>query len=223
MNKRVLIVEDETNLARFIELELTFQGFVVEKVVEGNAALEKIAETNYNMIILDSELPGELQGIDVLKKFRAAQGDVALAIMFSENMTDADEIETLDAGADLLLRKPFEINLLMAHIRAMLRRIKELTHEGAMLTYKDITINTSTYQIFIDDEEKHLTRKEYELLLFLIHNKGSACSRQKIMEEAWGEDFHDDTNSVDVYVRYIRMKLGKDYIRTVRSVGYYVD
>lgn len=220
-NKRVLVIEDETNLARFIELELKFQDFDVEKAINGEEGLEKALENEYDLILLDWMLPG-MQGIDILRELRKTS--VTPVIMMTAKEGVENEIEGLDTGADAYITKPFEIDQLLAHVRAVLRRTeKEDEAADGIIHYQDITIYTNRYEVFVGEEKVELTKKEYDLLLLFIRNKGVALDRRRILSEVWGYEYYGETNVVDVYVRYLRSKLNRDYIKTVRGVGYYIE
>ncbi|MGL4623627.1 MAG: response regulator transcription factor [Culicoidibacterales bacterium] len=220
-NKRVLVIEDETNLARFIELELKFQDFDVDKAINGEEGLEKSLENEYDLILLDWMLPG-MQGIDILRELRKTS--VTPVIMMTAKEGVENEIEGLDTGADAYITKPFEIDQLLAHVRAVLRRTeKEDEAADGIIHYQDITIYTNRYEVFVGEEKVELTKKEYDLLLLFIRNKGVALDRRRILSEVWGYEYYGETNVVDVYVRYLRSKLNRDYIKTVRGVGYYIE
>lgn len=220
-NKRVLVIEDETNLARFIELELKFQDFDVDKAINGEEGLEKALENEYDLILLDWMLPG-MQGIDILRELRKTS--VTPVIMMTAKEGVENEIEGLDTGADAYITKPFEIDQLLAHVRAVLRRTeKEDEAADGIIHYQDITIYTNRYEVFVGEEKVELTKKEYDLLLLFIRNKGVALDRRRILSEVWGYEYYGETNVVDVYVRYLRSKLNRDYIKTVRGVGYYIE
>ncbi|MGL4952808.1 MAG: response regulator transcription factor [Culicoidibacterales bacterium] len=220
-NKRVLVIEDETNLARFIELELKFQDFDVEKAINGEEGLEKSLENEYDLILLDWMLPG-MQGIDILRELRKTSATPVIMMTAKEGIEN--EIEGLDTGADAYITKPFEIDQLLAHVRAVLRRTeKEDEAADGTIHYQDITIYTNRYEVFVGEEKVELTKKEYDLLLLFIRNKGVALDRRRILSEVWGYEYYGETNVVDVYVRYLRSKLNRDYIKTVRGVGYYIE
>ena len=220
-NKRVLVIADETNLARFIELELKFQDFDVDKAINGEEGLEKALENEYDLILLDWMLPG-MQGIDILRELRKTSTTPVIMMTAKEGVEH--EIEGLDTGADAYITKPFEIDQLLAHVRAVLRRTeKEDEAADGIIHYQDITIYTNRYEVFVGEEKVELTKKEYDLLLLFIRNKGVALDRRRILSEVWGYEYYGETNVVDVYVRYLRSKLNRDYIKTVRGVGYYIE
>ncbi|MGG1657845.1 response regulator [Brevibacillus sp. NRS-1366] len=215
----VLIVEDEKNLARYLQLELENEGFTTDVAYDGPAGLEKAFETVHDLILLDIMLP-ELSGIEVCRRIREAS-DVPI-IMITARGEVPDVVTGLDSGANDYLSKPFAIEELFARIRAVLRhREAQVTQE---ILVGDLRIRPNARRVYRADEEIMLTPREYDLLYYLVQNKEQAVSREQILTSVWGFDFMGNTNVVDVYIRYLRNKIEKEpslkLIHTVRGIGY---
>lgn len=220
MQKHILIVEDEKNIARFIELELKHEQFAVTVCSNGRVGLETALEQEFDVILLDVMLP-ELNGIEVCRRIRAIS-DVPIILITARDAV-IDRVAGLDAGADDYIVKPFAIEELLARIRSILRRYTSTESTGQQLTFKNITIDTAAYTAFVNEEILSLTKTEFDLLSLLIENKNRVCTRDRILEQVWGYQSDVETNVVDVYIRHLRSKLPKlasSYIETVRGVGY---
>ncbi|WP_018658600.1 response regulator transcription factor [Allofustis seminis] len=223
----ILIIEDEKNLARFVELELRHEGFQTEVSYNGRDGLEKATAPNasWDLILLDLMLP-ELNGLEVARRVRQ-QSNVPI-IMMTARDSIIDRVSGFDHGADDYIVKPFAIEELLARVRALMRRIdiekKETTDLKNILTYRDLTVEIDNQMVRRGDEIVDLTKREYELLIKLMENINVVMTRDKLLEDVWGHDSKIETNVVDVYVRYLRNKLDKSdepsYIQTVRGTGY---
>jgi DNA-binding response OmpR family regulator len=215
---RILLVEDDRSIASFVEPELEHLGFLVRSAYDGVAGLEEAQRFGPALIVLDIMLPG-LDGVGVLKRLRQGGSRVPV-IMLTARDTTLDKVHSLDHGADDYLTKPFDIEELLARIRALLRRA-----EGdEILRVADLEINTSTREVRRGEREIELTSREYELLEFMAHNPRRVLSREFLLSRVWDEDFGLTTNLVDVYVGYLRRKVDAPgeakLIRTVRGAGY---
>ncbi|CAM4153695.1 response regulator transcription factor [Lacicoccus alkaliphilus] len=221
--KHVLVIEDELNLARFIELELKHEGYAVTLSADGEDGLEKALKQDYDCILLDLMLPA-LNGLEVCRRIRKAKNTPI--IMITAKGETYDKVVGLDYGADDYIVKPFEIEELLARIRVMLRRNSESESHNRVLSLHGVSIDTSAYRVTIDELELELTKTEYELLHLLFKNVGIVLKREQILEDVWGYDSEVETNVVDVYIRYLRNKLKPfdkhKIIETVRGVGYVV-
>ncbi len=217
-----LLVEDEPNLARFLQLELQHEGYDVDVAHDGLSGVQKAMETDYDLILLDVMLP-ELSGLEVCRRIRETK-DVPI-IMLTARDEVPDKVAGLDSGANDYITKPFAIEELFARIRAHLRH-----KEGRQdIRPDEIQIDTLVIQpharrVFRDGEEIFLTPREFDLLLYLAQHEGQALSRDQLLTAVWGFDFVGDTNVVDVYIRYLRSKIEHEHanklIHTVRGVGY---
>ncbi len=221
---RILIVEDDEKISRVIQLELEFEEYEVQIAYTGKEALERYEAAPFDLILLDVMIP-ELNGLEVLRRVRQKDENIRI-IMLTARDAVMDKVSGLDSGANDYMTKPFEIEELLARIRTQLKQ-KTVTVETKPddLEYRHLTILPMAREVYIGDELIYLTQKEYDLLYFLIENKNQVLSREQIIEAVWGFDYYGDTNTVDVYVRYIRKKLDRDkpsIISSVRGIGYIV-
>ena len=221
---RILIVEDERRIARFLQIELEHEGFETATEENGQRAFERIGQEKFDLVLLDVMLPG-LDGFEVCRKVR--EFSTIPIIMLTAKDELEDKVTGLDLGADDYITKPFAIQELLARIRAALRKHQEPeSPEGERLTCKSLVLYPSRYEVTVSGEEIHLTKKEYSLLEYLLRNKRNVLTRDQILQEVWGYDYAGDTNVVDVYIRYLRAKIderfNEKYIYTVRGVGYVI-
>jgi two-component system response regulator ArlR len=220
-NYRILVIEDERQIARFIELELNHEGYQVELATDGREGLQKVEQTQFDLMILDIMLPG-LNGIEVCRRVR--QFSAIPIIMLTARDDVASKVMGLDVGADDYLTKPFAIEELLARIRVIVRRKNNQTLPK--LTIADLNLDLTTYQVSRAGKTIELTKKEFELLHYLMKNQGAVLSREQIMEQVWGYDYLGDTNNVDVYIKYLRKKIDDPYdqklIHTIRGFGYVI-
>jgi DNA-binding response OmpR family regulator len=215
---RILLVEDDRAIAGFVAPELEHLGFQVRCVYDGVTGLEDAQKFGPALIVLDIMLPG-LDGVGVLKRLREGGSRVPV-IMLTARDTTLDKVHSLDRGADDYLTKPFDIEELLARIRALLRRA-----EGdEILRVADLEINTSTREVRREEREIELTTREYELLEFMAQNPRRVLSRELLLSRVWDEELGLTTNVVDVYVGYLRRKVDapgeEKLIHTVRGAGY---
>ena len=223
---KVLIVEDEENLAKFVGLELKHEGYEVETVLDGRSGLDAALENNYDVILLDLMLP-ELNGLEVARRLRETKKTPI--IMMTARDSVIDRVSGLDYGADDYVVKPFAIEELLARIRSLLRRIAIETESSdkhrSIINFKDLRIEKENRIARRDDQIINLTKREYDLLLTLVENINVVQSREQLLKEVWGFDSEVETNVVDVYIRYLRNKIDDpeskaSYIQTVRGTGY---
>jgi DNA-binding response OmpR family regulator len=215
---RILLVEDDRSIAGFVEPELERAGFLVRCAYDGVTGLEEARKYGPALIVLDIMLPG-LDGVGILKRLRE-EGNGVPVIMLTARDTTLDKVHSLDRGADDYLTKPFDIEELLARIRALLRRA-----EGdEILRVADLEINTSTREVRREEREIELTTREYELLEYMAQNPRRVLSRDLLLSRVWDEELGLTTNVVDVYVGYLRRKVDapgeEKLIRTVRGAGY---
>ncbi|MEG1478516.1 MAG: response regulator transcription factor [Clostridiales bacterium] len=229
MNK-ILIVEDEENIARFVELELKYEGYEVEKAYDGRVGFEMIKEHDYDLILLDIMLP-TLNGMEILRRMR--QFSQTPVIMVTARDTVVDKVSGLDGGADDYITKPFAIEELLARIRAVLRIRENGSGSGSgstavqhLLTHGKLTLEADSRIVKVDNKVVELTKREFDLLQYLLMNQNIVLSRDTLLENVWGFDYYGETNAVDVYVRYLRSKIEEPFnlkfITTVRGVGYVI-
>ncbi|MBE6994040.1 MAG: response regulator transcription factor [Ruminococcaceae bacterium] len=221
MGNRILIVEDEEKLARFIELELSHEGYEVEKTCDGRDGLELLQSGRFDLCLLDIMLPG-LNGMEILRRLRKTS-DMPVILLTARDAV-MDKVAGLDMGAQDYITKPFAIEELLARIRAALRDRKAGAQEQDILTCGALTLDRGRHQVRYGETEITLTGREFLLLETLMLNKEIVLSRSALMEKVWGYDYLGETNVVDVYIRFLRSKIddvfGVKLIHTVRSVGY---
>jgi len=217
----ILLVEDEEKLARFVELELTHEGYQVDKAFDGRTGLEKAEQGGFDLVLLDIMLPG-LNGLEVLRRLR--KSSQVPVIMLTARDAVMDKVTGLDTGADDYVTKPFSIEELLARIRAALRKQSSPQKEESLLTCGDLTVDVSRHRVTRQGKEIELTGREFSLLHIFMENKTIVLSREQLLEKVWGYDYLGETNVVDVYVRYLRGKIDEGYenklLHTVRGVGY---
>ena len=215
---RILVVEDERDIADFIARGLILKGYEVDAAHDGEEALALARERRPDLVVLDLMLP-RVDGIEVCRRLRAAS-DVPIIILTARDSV-ADKVRGLDAGADDYVTKPFAFDELLARVRAALRRKADA---GEVLTVGDLTIRPASREVERGGRAIELTAREYDLLEFLARNAGKVVDKQTIFEQVWGYDFETESDAIKVYVRYPRKKLNApgevDLIRVVRGVGY---
>jgi DNA-binding response OmpR family regulator len=216
----ILLVEDEIPLARFIELELSAEGYNISVAHDGIAGLTLARESTPDLAILDWMLPG-LTGLELCRRLRATGNKIPIILLTAKDEV-SDRVAGLDAGADDYVVKPFSIEELLARIRAHLRRTNEPNSD--LLQFEDLSLNRSTREVFRGQRSIELTAKEFDLLEYLLNHPRQVLTRDQILEKVWGYDFMGDSNIIEVYIRYLRLKLEenteKRLIHTIRGVGY---
>lgn len=224
MKERILIIEDEENIARVLQLELEFEGYETGIAYTGTDGLIKYREQQWDLILLDLMLPG-LNGLDVLRRIRATETSTPIILLTAKSDVE-DKVAGLDLGANDYVTKPFEIDELLARIRTSLRfssgeKSKEDEH---FHSFGDLSIHEQTREVKRGDRQINLTPREYDLLLYLLKHANQVLSREQLLDAVWGYDYVGDTNVVDVYIRYVRRKVEYEgestLIQTVRGVGY---
>jgi len=220
-SKRILIIEDEVKISRFIQLELEHEGYIVEVEYDGRAGLEKAITESYDLILLDIMLPS-LNGMEVLRRLRTTSQVPVIMLTAKDDITD--KVMGLDLGADDYITKPFAIEELLARIRVIFKHKSSSKSESNVYEVEKLVLDADKYSVAYDHNTIELTKKEFDLLKYLIMNKDLVLTRDSILENVWGYEYFGDTNIVDVYIKYIRNKIddkyGKKFIYTIRGVGY---
>lgn len=218
---KILVIEDEYKLARFIQLELEHEGYSVELEHDGRAGADKALTGNYDLIILDVMLPS-LNGMEVLRRLR--QVSEVPVIMLTAKGDVIDKVMGLDLGADDYMVKPFAIEELLARIRTAFKRKMIKQEKTDTIQVGNLCLDLHKYTVTYGKEAIDLTKTEFDLLRYLMLNKEIVLTRDAILEKVWGYDYAGDTNIVDVYIRYLRSKIdqkyNKKFIHTLRGVGY---
>jgi DNA-binding response OmpR family regulator len=218
--QHILLVEDEIKLARFIELELQSEGYRVTVAHDGMSGLSLVRESEPDLAILDWMMPG-LTGVELCRRLRSTGIKIPVILLTAKDEV-GDRVTGLDAGADDYLVKPFSIEELLARIRAHLRRTQETDTD--LVQFEDLSLNRRTREVHRGQRSIDLTAKEFDLLQYLMSHPRQVFTREQILENIWGYDFLGDSNIIEVYVRYLRLKLEQDsekrLIHTARGVGY---
>ena len=220
---KILIVEDEAQLARFIELELIHEGNSVDKAGDGRSGLDMALSNDYDLILLDVMLPG-INGFEVLRRVRAKKDTPVILVTARDAVMD--KVSGLDAGADDYITKPFAIEELLARIRVALKRKGSASIATRQLSVNNVTIDLDRHEVSVEGNLVELTNYEFELLRILMENCNIVLNRERLIGEIWGYDYDGETNVVDVYIRHLRTKIDDKYgiklIQTVRGVGYVI-
>ncbi len=219
MKERVLIIEDDEAILKMLRRSLVYEGYQVDTATEGQSGLNMARDEHPDIVVLDWMLPG-MDGLEVCRRLRTA-GNLPI-LMLTAKDTIQDRVQGLDAGADDYLVKPFELDELMARIRALLRRTQP--ERSQVLQFADLTLDTSTRQAYRKGRVISLTAKEYDLLELFLRHPRQVMTREMIFDRVWGYDFGGESNVLDVYIRYLRQKLEEEgeerLLHTVRGVGY---
>jgi len=214
----VLLVEDEESLASLVQAYLVQEGFTVSSVASGEAALARIEREPVRLVVLDLNLP-DMDGLDVCRRIRARS--TVPVVMLTARDEEADRLAGLGAGADDYIGKPFSPKELVARMKAVLRRSEPAAGDEPMLTLGDVAVDRVGREVTVDGATVELRPKEFDLLAYLIQNRGAVFSRDALLERVWGYDYAGGTRTVDVHVAQLRRKLARpDLIRTVRGAGY---
>ncbi|MHC1736365.1 MAG: response regulator transcription factor [Erysipelotrichaceae bacterium] len=218
--ERILIIEDESKIARFIQLELNHEGYEVELAADGRDGLELLKTRPFDLVLLDIMLPS-INGFEVLRRLRLFSSVSVILLTAKDDVID--KVMGLDSGADDYITKPFAIEELLARIRMALR--KQNRTQVSLLTHNDLIVDVEKYKATLKGKEIELTKKEFDLLTILLQNKNKVCTRENLLERVWGYSYDGTTNAVDVYIRHLRVKIEDEdmsVIHTVRGVGYVI-
>lgn len=229
MAERILIVEDEEKIARFIELELKHEGYEVSKCANGREGLAEAEQGSYDLMLLDIMLP-ELNGFEVLRRLRRTSA--LPVILLTARDAVMDKVAGLDGGADDYITKPFAIEELLARIRLVLKKAAVTApaagtaEKKSCLGFGELMMDTQRYEVRVAGQQVELTNREFELLKILLENKNIVMTREVLLNRVCGYDYMGETNMIDVYIRYLRSKIderfGMRMIQTVRGVGYVI-
>ena len=225
MDKWIYCVEDESNIRELLVYTLEATGFKAKGFADGKGLRAALKEQIPDMILLDLMLPGE-DGYSILEKLKKDENtrDIPIIMVTAED-AEYDKVKGLEAGADDYITKPFGMMEFVARIKAVLRRTNRNSNTDKELKCGDLRILVGRHEVFWKDEKIELTRKEFELLVYLVENRGLVMSRNQILCQVWGYEFEGETRTVDVHVRSLRQKLGEagNMVETVRGVGYRID
>ena len=227
MVKKILIVEDEARIARVISLELKHEGYAVEIAGNGKDAINLALAEDWDLILLDVMLP-EMSGFEVLRRLRMQDEQTPVILLTARNSV-FDKVNGLDHGANDYITKPFEMEELLARIRSAIRvatMAQGKKSANAMKVVDDLEVNEGARVVKRDGITIELTRREFDLLVFLMDHSNQVLTREQLLNEVWGFDYAGETNVVDVYIGYLRKKIDHDFshplIHTVRGVGFMI-
>lgn len=206
MNRHILIIEDEKNIAKFVELELKHENFQVTVSHDGREGVELALTNTYDLLLVDVMLP-HLNGLEICRRVRKKKRTPIILITARDAIID--RVSGLEAGADDYVVKPFAIEELLARIRAVLRRVELPKETTKTLTIQELSINLQAHQVFYKDEEIDLTKTEYDMIVYFMQNLNLVLTRDTILEKVWGYETEVETNVVDVYIRHLRKKFPK--------------
>ncbi len=224
MSKRILLVDDEKDILDLLEFNLESEGYKTSKARDGEEALRKARDKKPDLILLDIMLPKK-DGFEVLRELRAAKETMDIPVIFlTAKDSEIDEVVGLELGADDYIIKPISIRKLLARVKKAFRKTPQQTASGSeILQFDNLVIDPSSYKVKINQIEVMLTKKEFEILLFLARRPGRVITRRILLDELWDDNVVVIDRTVDVHIRKIREKLGveyQDYIETIKGVGY---
>lgn len=223
MSSSILLIEDEEKLARFVELELVYEGYRVVKAFDGRRGLELALSGEFDLILLDIMLP-QISGMEVLRRIRRSSSIPVIMLTARDSLED--KVSGLDGGADDYLTKPFAIEELLARIRTCLRKQSAQGVASEVLSASGLTLDTARRAVRVGEVPVELTKREFDLLHYMLKNKNLVLSRETLLENVWDYEFDGGTNAVDVYIRFLRAKIDDVFhiklIHTVRGVGYVI-
>ena len=218
---KILVVEDDANISRFVQLELEHEGYETKCVADGREALGEALNYDYDLIVLDVMLPS-LNGIEVLRRLRQSKQTPVIILTARDQIMD--KVAGLDIGANDYMTKPFAIEELLARIRANIK--KQFKPSVNMMTCGKLSVDVESHVVTYGSDVIDLTKKEFDLLVYLLENRNVVVTREQALDAVWGFDFYGNTNVVDVYIRYLRSKIDDTYgchlIQTVRGSGYVI-
>ncbi|WP_256358201.1 response regulator transcription factor [Bacillus sp. sid0103] len=227
MKQRILVVEDEKQIAKILKIELEYEDYEVIIAYDGKSGLQAALNEKLDLILLDVMLP-EMNGIEVLRRIRKENHLIPVILLTARNMT-MDKVAGLDQGANDYITKPFEMEELLARIRSCLRQssivVKAAQAEDSFLKISDLTVNLDTREVTRGKVPITLTPKEFDLLVYLLSNKNKIVTRDSILLHVWGYEYEGETNVIDVFIRHLRKKMEEGFsdptiIQTVRGIGY---
>ncbi|WP_294130766.1 response regulator transcription factor [uncultured Clostridium sp.] len=221
MNCKILVVEDDNQIQELIVEFLSSQDYVVDTANDGVEGYEKFKEGEYDLVILDVMMP-RLDGHSLCKMIRNIDKEVSI-IFLTALGDEENEIKGFDLDADDYISKPFSFNILIKRVEAVLRRKNKEKSEDEVLKFEGLKLDLQTFKSYIDGEEIELTLKEFNILKLMISSYPTVVSREKLIEKIWGYDYFGDTRVIDAHMKNIRKKIKKDYIKTIKGVGYVLE
>lgn len=221
MNYKILVVEDDNQIQELIVEFLSSQDYIVDTANDGVEGYEKFKSGKYDLVILDVMMP-KLDGHSLCKMIRNIDKEVSV-IFLTALGDEENEIKGFDLRADDYISKPFSFNILIKRVEAVLRRKNKEISEDEVLKFEGLKLELQTFKSYVDEEEIELTLKEFNILKLMISSYPTVVSREKLIEKIWGYDYFGDTRVIDAHMKNIRKKIKKDYIKTIKGVGYVLE
>lgn len=221
MNYKILVVEDDNQIQELIVEFLSSQDYIVDTANDGVEGYEKFKSGEYDLLILDVMMP-RLDGHSLCKMIRNINKEVSV-IFLTALGDEENEIKGFDLKADDYISKPFSFNILIKRVEAVLRRKHKEESEDEVLKFEGLKLELQTFKSYVDEEEIELTLKEFNILKLMISSYPTVVSREKLIEKIWGYDYFGDTRVIDAHMKNIRKKIKKDYIKTIKGVGYVLE
>lgn len=221
MSFKILVVEDDNQIQELIVEFLSSQDYIVDTANDGVEGYEKFKSGEYDLVILDVMMP-RLDGHSLCKMIRNIDKEVSI-IFLTALGDEENEIKGFDLNADDYISKPFSFNILIKRVEAVLRRKNKEKSEDEVLKFEGLKLDLQTFKSYIDEEEIELTLKEFNILKLMISSYPTVVSREKLIEKIWGYDYFGDTRVIDAHMKNIRKKIKKDYIKTIKGVGYVLE
>lgn len=221
MNYKILVVEDDNQIQELIVEFLSSQDYIVDTANDGVEGYEKFKSGEYDLVILDVMMP-KLDGHSLCKMIRNIDKEVSV-IFLTALGDEENEIKGFDLKADDYISKPFSFNILIKRVEAILRRKNKEISEEEVLKFEGLKLELQTFKSYVDEEEIELTLKEFNILKLMISSYPTVVSREKLIEKIWGYDYFGDTRVIDAHMKNIRKKIKKDYIKTIKGVGYVLE
>lgn len=221
MNYKILVVEDDNQIQELIVEFLSSQDYIVDTANDGVEGYEKFKSGEYDLVILDVMMP-RLDGHSLCKMIRNIDKEVSI-IFLTALGDEENEIKGFDLNADDYISKPFSFNILIKRVEAVLRRKNKEKSEDEVLKFEGLKLDLQTFKSYIDEEEIELTLKEFNILKLMISSYPTVVSRENLIEKIWGYDYFGDTRVIDAHMKNIRKKIKKDYIKTIKGVGYVLE
>jgi len=219
MNYHILVVEDDRDIQELIKQFLLTQRYTVVVASDGLEGMKQFNKYSFDLILLDVMMPN-LNGFEVSKIIRS-QSNVPI-IMLTALEEEQDQMKGFDLGIDDYITKPFSFHVLVRRVEAVLRRSYDQSADND-LVFKEIHVVCDAYKVYVNEEEISLTTKEFEILQLLLQNEKKVLTRERIIEKAWGYEYHGETRMIDTHIKNIRKKLGTPYIKTIKGIGYKID
>lgn len=221
MSYKILVVEDDNQIQELIVEFLSSQDYIVDTANDGVEGYEKFKDGEYDLVILDVMMP-KLDGHSLCKMIRNIDKEVSV-IFLTALGDEENEIKGFDLDADDYISKPFSFNILIKRVEAVLRRKVKEEGNGEILSFEGLKLDLQTFKSYIDEEEIELTLKEFNILKLMINSYPTVVSREKLIEKIWGYDYFGDTRVIDAHMKNIRKKIKRDYIKTIKGVGYVLE